>query len=379
MDIKIIKNNGIRILVLGDIHLGDQTNKTNYIVNSLKLFFKKHYELLVKVDYIVVNGDLFEKALLSYSSEYIQSMEWIFQLVLFCSKNNIKLRLLEGTPSHDNNQGKLLVNLISQWEVPVNFKYIPEIEIEYDSDFDVNMLYVPDRNDKTAKDRFKIIKRMMLDLNIDKVDFAFMHGNFTYQLPMISEHAHNEDDYLEIVRFYIFINHIHTPSVYDRIIAPGSFDRMIHGEEEDKGCIYAEVKSFKDMRFIFLKNENARIFKTFRIDNDVTNIEKLLKNLHKDLSKLPVTSFIRILTKNKLNISKVIKEKYNFEGVKEEKLKDNKPSVSNLFTTNNDITELHITKDNIIDLLKVELGDINPEYFSIIKTKIETINKNYAA
>lgn len=377
MKINMLEKNGIRILVLGDIHLGNQTNKTSYIINSLRQFFKKNEALLIKLDYIVINGDLFDKALLSYSSEYIQSMEWVFQIVLFCSRNNIKLRLLEGTPSHDNNQGKLIANLTEQWEVKVNFKYIQNIEVEYDSDFNINILYIPDRNDKPAKDRFMDVKRLLLDLNLKQVDFAMMHGNFNYQLPIESEHAHDESDYLSIVKYYIFINHVHTPSVYSRILAPGSFDRMVHGEEEDKGCIYAEVRSSEDMMFYFLKNENARMQKTFKIDNNSDNIEKLLKSLHKELSKLPTSSFIRLLTKHKLGISKLIKDKYNFEIVKEEKIKTNKPDVRNLFNVTNDITELHLTKENILDLIKNELGKVSDDTFDIIKNKVNLINNNY--
>lgn len=373
-EIKTLKNN-VKILIIGDIHLGHQTNKTHYIVDSLKKYFKDNKTLFKQLSYIIINGDLFDKALLTYSIEYEQSMAWLFQLVMFCSRNKIKLRLLEGTSSHDNNQGRLLPNLISQWEVDINFKYIKDIEIEYDADYDIYNLFIPDRNDRTAKDRFKIVKRLMLDLNIDKVDFAFMHGNFNYQLPIESEHAHDESDYLSIVRFYAVINHVHTPSIYDRILAPGSFDRIVHGEEEDKGGIYLDVKSEKDMRFIFIKNENARLFKTINITRDKDELEKIYKDIDKVAKNLPETAFLRLLSKHKLGISKEVKEKYNLSGVKEDIPNKEKANIRDLFSIKNDnIFELEITKDNVIDLLKEELKNIDTLYFNIIKEKIEKIN-----
>ena len=373
--IKTLKNN-VKILIIGDIHLGHQTNKTHYIVDSLKKYFKDNRNLFKQLSYIIINGDLFDKALLTYSIEYEQSMAWIFELVMFCSKNNIKLRLLEGTASHDNNQGRLLPNLIKQWEVDINFRYIKDIEIEYDSDFDIYNLFVPDRNDRTAKDRFKIIRKLMVDLKIDKIDFAFMHGNFNYQLPVTSEHAHDESDYLSIIRFYIVINHVHIPSVYDRILAPGSFERNNHGEEEDKGGIYIDVKSEKDMRFIFLKNNNARIFKTITINRDKSELAKIYKDIDKVAKDLPETAFLRILCKHKLEISKEVKDKYNLSGVKEEIPSKERANIRDLFSIkNNNIVELQITKDNVIDLIKEELKDIDSSYISIIEKKILKLNE----
>lgn len=96
------------------------------------------------------------KALLTYSIEYMLSMEWLFQLVKFCSVNNIKLRLLEGTPSHDNRQGKIMPKLLKDWNLNIDFKYIQDIEIEYDLVNNIHILYVPDRNDKIATERLKI-------------------------------------------------------------------------------------------------------------------------------------------------------------------------------------------------------------------------------
>lgn len=366
----------VKILSLGDIHLGHPNNKTDYIVNSLQQYFKKNIKLFKNLTHIELTGDLFHKALLSYSSEYIQSMAWLFELVMFCSKNNIKLRILEGTPSHDNNQGKLLVDLIKKWEIPIDFRYISDIEIEYDSDYNIHVLYVPDRNDKPASERFKIIKRKMLDLKIKQVDFAFMHGVFKYQLPIQSEETHDMDDFLEIVKYYIVINHIHIPSVYDRILGPGSFERLNHNEEEDKGGIYVEVGD-NDARFIFIKNEFARLFKTFRIESNL-KLDKILKDLHKSLKDLPHTSFIRLLSYNKLGISKELKDKYNFVEVKEESItKEKKANIRDLFNIVSDVVELHLTKDNIVDLVTKELDGVDSKYINIIRNKIEKINSEY--
>ena len=39
IEFKTLENN-IKIMIIGDIHLGHNNNKTDYIINSLKNFFK---------------------------------------------------------------------------------------------------------------------------------------------------------------------------------------------------------------------------------------------------------------------------------------------------------------------------------------------------
>ena len=371
----MLKKN-IKFLALGDIHFGHQSNKTSYILESFRLYFLENHEILKELDYIFLNGDLFEKLLMTNSHEYNLVFLWLINLVEYCEKHNIGLRLLEGTPSHDNEQGKTMYEAIIKMKPNMNFKYIKDIEIEYIEDFGIHVLYVPDKNDKPASERLKIIHKLMKDLNIDKVDLAMMHGNFKYQLPMPSIYMHDEEEYLKIVRFYICINHIHTASVYARILAPGSFDRMAHGEEEDKGALFISIENEDKMMFNFIKNKNARIQKTFYItDKDP---EKALNKLHKELSKLPYTSFVRLITKFKLNISKKIKELYDFYHVKEETDNNLKVNTSNIFEINHDVEELNITIDNIIDLLKEEMKlSVKPEEFKYVESVVLDINKNW--
>lgn len=368
-------NKRIKFLALGDIHFGNQSNKTSYILESFRLYFLEHHKTLKELDYIFINGDLMDKLVMTNSSEYNLVIMWLIDLVNYCETYNIGLRLLEGTPSHDNEQGKTMYDAIIKLKPDIDFKYIKDIEIEYIEKFDINILYVPDKNDKPAKERFKIILKLMKEKGLKQVDFAMMHGNFNYQLPISSLHAHNEEDFLSIVRYYICINHIHTASVYGRILAPGSFDRMVHGEEEDKGALFISVKNDDDMMFTFLKNKNARIQKTFYITEK--DAEKALNKLHKDLSQLPYTSFVRLITKYKLNISKKIKELYNFYHVKEETKGDMTVNTSNIFEINNDVEELNITPDNILDLLKNELVGINNEDFKYVEQTVLDINKTW--
>lgn len=364
----------IKELVLGDIHLGHHNNDTEFIISNLKKYFLINGSLFKELDVIYLAGDLFDRLLNADSEEYDLIISWLSELVLYCREYKIKLRILEGTPDHDWKQARVFHKLITKLKVDIDFKYMEEIAIEYMEDLDQYVLYVPDKNNKTAAERFKLIKEMMKEMGITKVDKAIMHGYFRYQLPVINEFAHNEDDFLSIVSGYIHINHVHIPTVYNRILAGGSFDRMRHNEEERKGGIYAENMQ-GELSFKFLENEASRVFKTIDIDKD-TEVDDLTR-VHEELEKLPVTSFVRIRVPPKDDLIKTVssfRQIYNFKELKIETLKIDDVKNATLFEEPIVETNISITKDNIIPLLTTEVGDkLSPKQLIIMSAEINKI------
>ena len=97
--------------------------------------------------------------------------------------------------------------------------------------------------------------------------------------------------------------HVHKPSVYEKVVSGGSFERMQHGEEEDKGffTVKYDLKTHK-VHFKFHVNPDALFFKTIKLEEDTqdANIEKYkiqLKELMDKASRLtPV--HIRIVTED---------------------------------------------------------------------------------
>ncbi len=359
-------------ITLGDIHLGHMNNKTAFIIENLRKMLYSNKELMDSLDAIFINGDLFERLLVTNSEDYDLIVEWFNELMAFCASRKIKLRLLEGTPLHDSKQGKVFQTNTDKLNLEVDFKYITDIHIEYMEDFDLNILYVPDQNDKPAIDRFTDILKLMKSKNLTKVDLTMMHGQFRYQLPVLLDSSHNEDDFLNITRFYIHTNHIHCASVYDRILASGSFDRLAHNEEEDKGFIQATLIDKNNFTFTFIKNKHARIFKTINLkENPAT---KDIEELHKKLRLYPETAFIRVMCKTDSVSLKELKDIYTFAGLKIELIKDKEQKTTDIFNIDVDYVEIHITKGNLVTLLKEEIdNDFNSKEFEIMVEEIESL------
>jgi len=278
--------NKLNIISISDIHLGHRRVKAETIIKRLNKLLPFN-DSMNEVDLIVLVGDVFDAdlSLGDKSIAYIQI--WIVRLLTLCKRYNIVLRVLYGTPSHDRKQSKQFNILNRVTKLNVDLKYVETLSIEYNEQFDKHFLYVPDewRGD-TNQTKLEVIE-LLKENNIDKVDYAFMHGCFKYQLPDLKHLSyHDADFYLSITRKYIFIGHHHHMSRYDRILAQGSADRLCHGEEHDKGFfnVVSYDDSFDQDTIIFIVNKEATIFKTLNlVGYDKEEVEDILNQLILDL------------------------------------------------------------------------------------------------
>ena len=366
-----------KYLVMSDIHLGHPINKTPYIVNNLDKFFKDYYKEFKYLNTIFIAGDIFDRLLSNSSGDYLLSTEWLTGLIVYCKNNRIKLRVLEGTPSHDWKQAKLISSVIKKLEIDVDYKYIDTLHIEYMKEENIYILYIPDEYNPKAEDTLKEVKQLMKEYNISQVDIAIMHGQFHYQLPMVKlESSHTEEEYLNLVKHYISIGHIHIPSVYSRILAQGSFDRLQHNEEEDKGAMLITIydDSSKDT-YKFLKNKEAMIFKTIRFKDE--DIDVICNKTRKILDKLPMHANVRIVSENEDILYKSIKilsKEYTGIRIKAERIKkeDNVVRLVKKEVINNSLV---ITKDNIKDLLLKEIDKykLDKEEYRILEEELKDL------
>lgn len=350
----------IKYLVLSDIHLGHNINKTENIINNLNKYFEMYSKKFKDLDMIIIAGDVFDKLLVNSGNDYILSVKWLTDLILYCQRNNIVLRILEGTPSHDWKQMKSISSIIEKLELKLDYKYIDTLTIEHIDRFKLNILYIPDEYKIKASDTYKEVLKLMKKNKLTQVDLAIMHGQFNYQLPFQLESSHNEEDYLSIVKYYIHIGHIHTSSINNRILAQGSFDRLAHAEEENKGGMLIQLDTEKENSYEFLINTNSMIFKTIKFKKET--LEEIIKKLDIELKKLPGGSNIRITSEHEEFLSKnvdAIKKRYPNLNIKYERNKNKSIKKSLITETTDNINSFNITKENIDELLRERLTKYN--------------------
>lgn len=363
----------VKYIVLSDIHLGHNNTSTQYIINNLNTEIFKHKD----IDIIFIAGDLFHRLLDFNQNDVYDIVSFLYRLLIHCYNNNIILRVLEGTPSHDWQQSKIILELNNNLKTPIDVKYISKLEIEYIEKYNINVLYIPDEWSNDIESLEKEIRSELISKNIEQCDIAILHGLFNYQDPFNHvSFKYREEFFLNIIKHYINIGHYHTHSFFNRIIAQGSFDRLSHGEEEPKGYCYIEIDTKnKDLdKWTFIENKNAKIYKTFIVNNK-TSIE----NLTKKILSLPHDSHIRLKINENNPFNNIYEEfklkLYNYN-IKKQIIQSDK--INALNSTKNDKTKLSMTlslnRDNIKELLKnsiLERGfDFNKEHWNIFDNYI---------
>ncbi len=356
----------LNIAETGDVHTGHPSTPTRHICTNIRAEFNE--ETLKGVHWLIIAGDWTDRLLgmpngravpehlvneyITDRNEVVEIMDVMAHILRVCKKYDIRLDILEGTPSHDNRQNMtwLLVNELTG--IGADVHYIDTLCIRYIEKFGIDVLYVPDEWPSGIDGTWLEVQGLLAERNLDKVDFAVMHGAFTYQLPEIvaaKGGCHDPERYLSIVRHYIFINHVHIHTVYDRILASGSFDRLCHGEEMDKGHLRVKVRKDGHNEIVFKVNENAMIYRTLDCTGLTgTEIFAMLDNLMRE--GLKPGSYLRLKTDKHdpaIQLLKQIKQDYP-AWVFSTLVNKEKVSKGTLFTDNrNRYEEVTITPDNL--------------------------------
>lgn len=357
----------LKIAVFSDIHLGNKRNPTTNIIHALRTEIIHNPEAIAW-NIIFLAGDVFDTLLELKSDEVGEIEMFVSDLLKFCCQHKIKLRVLEGTPSHDWKQSQVFVRMQRITQSQVDLNYIENISIEHIDDLNIDVLYVPDEAHPTTEETYSAVMELMKLKGLTKVDYAIMHGQFEFQLPSHIQNMprHDSQKYLDIVKHYIFIGHIHTHSLYDRIMAQGSFDRLTHGQEEPKGYAVSIV-SEQEQNVFFVENKLARKYLSLACYE--LDLKSTIEYVKKKCSKLPANACVRIEAEPKhpifANMSELIKMYPTLTWSKlakdREEKKEMKQHVEEVV-----YTPITITKDNIVSLMRTRLEPImkDPRLFT---------------
>lgn len=288
----------LRLASFSDVHLGHSATPTSLIIANLYKAFPDNSET-GELDLILLGGDLFDSEL-HYSDPDIEAIEmWMFHFISMCARRQIVLRILEGTFSHDRGQGfhfGKIDRLLKLAGVHADFRYVRAIEVEQIASLGISVLYVPDYTTVEMDRLWKEVQEAMQKAGVTSVDYANIHGAFTYQMPPITRvqaACHAMERYLSIVDNYIFTGHIHLSSIYERILSNGSFDRLAHGEEEPKGHWRALIRQSGEDDFVFQETLHAKLYKSVMVSG--LEVDAAMEQVNAMAESLPPGSAIRIV------------------------------------------------------------------------------------
>jgi DNA repair exonuclease SbcCD nuclease subunit len=272
MEIKM--KDHISIAAIADIHFGANFTQTIGLSNALKNNFINKLNKSPP-DIIVIGGDLFDKKLSVNSTEAVLCNDFIISLHSIFPTTYILL--IKGTRAHDLDQLNLFKPLVNEY-----FRIYEKVTIEYI--LGMKLLIIPEEYYPS-----KSVYKPYIEVS-EPYDFVFFHGLFSHAGSYAKASNTNKicfswEDFKDNVYGKVIGGHIHKRLSYKNIEYINSFDRWIHGEEEDKGYLYIiyDNKKKKIISIDYIINHDAHKYITLLYKNLYTlSIDKLVKKLTDD-------------------------------------------------------------------------------------------------
>lgn len=275
-------------VMIADIHFGALPVERLY--NELEMFLtfidKKD------IDFIIILGDWFDRKLNLNSKDAKYSTVFFERICQICIDNNIKLRLIQGTESHDNSQLEVLEILAKN--KPVDFKVFYEVD-EEELFPDFNVLYIPEEYITSIDEKYGKYMNKKYDMifghgMVQEVKFAALIQSS--ETTMKKAPIFKSKMFCDICYGPIFFGHIHMKDVFnDKLFYVGSYSRWKFGEEDDKGFYYVKYDNdTKEFNAEFIINDKAKKYDTIEIyekesgffklntENQIKYIQKLLNS-----------------------------------------------------------------------------------------------------
>jgi hypothetical protein len=278
--------------------------------------------------------------------------------------------VLRGTFSHDRYQNRLFVDRAR--DIPIYndlplIRTIDKIEVERLTPYDLDILYCPD--DQPYKDLTNAVLTVLESNHLDAVDFFCCHGYWDHLLPPnLLAKPHNCLDYKKLeskIRCYVFNGHVHSTSMWNKVISGGSFERFRYSEEEDKGfytCEYDPKTHTAQAKFIRNKSAVPFITVDMSLYKSTESILKYLDERIEQISKFNplVKQLLHIrLVGDDTSVSSAIKDQYPNAIVVEKHQTAVQEDVEYLSDVIQDLPI--ITADNLPDLIYGNTKDMYPD------------------
>jgi hypothetical protein len=348
----------IQALSFSDVHLGHDKNTAKEIGENIERCFPLDRDFS-SIDFLFLVGDWTDKEIKIDSPDSFYFFQAINHVCLFCKINSIALRVLYGTPSHEERQPQRFAEYAKKHGI--DFKLYSSIDVEQNTRFGVNILYIPDVATPSTYQTLQEARAVMASRAIERVDYVLLHGTFDYQVPPQAhyENVHDSNAYLELCQGLILTGHEHPFNTNQRILNSGSFDRLCHGDEIPKGYIYSVYDSVThDFQFTFIENTHAKKFLTV----DATRVadEKVIEHIDSLTARLPVGSYVRVLVSRDscyfASPQTLIENPLFVDFVISVENKDKKPKkkISQVLKPQN-YSAIEITCENILQLMRDKL------------------------
>jgi hypothetical protein len=278
-----------KFLMMSDLHYGSRDIPPHEMADA---FRKTVFPMVGDVDLICINGDFYDDAIEFDSVTFDCVYNLIVDLMRECQQHGTKLRLMQGTWTHDRGQVQKFDLFYKSHQFDFDFRFVRNIDFEEISfgEKTLRFMYVPDDIGYTSsEDAVQAIKEKMSDRGWDYVDYGCMHDFFDFTFPKNVSTEYRRvyrEEQFPFVHKAINVGHVHQYRVgpMSKAISNGGFDRYVHGDEDAKGMILYVDKE-DSYTATFVENKFAAVFDTLVIPESLTT-EQITKLITDHLNSL---------------------------------------------------------------------------------------------
>jgi hypothetical protein len=303
----------IKGLVIKDLHFGHKRTKEMY--EELKIV--KDYLNDNEIHILNINGDYFDRKLIGTEPAIFYAITFFSELVEICKRKNIKIRIIQGTRSHELNQ---LTTMFQHYLDDEQLDIKIFMEITKETLMGTEVLYVPEEYPE-SKDYYDEWKKGSYNIVHGHGTWDFVH--FAVMMDQNEEEGGSHgapvfvyEEWKEAIKNGLAIfGHIHKRQSQENVFYGGSFTAWGYGDRSKKGfSIYTIDNESNKWTYETIDNEQApsytvtSIKKLFK-DEDINNV--LLEDIQKKINEeADLTDNLRVdlsgLTDDRIKIFKEV-------------------------------------------------------------------------
>jgi len=321
---EIMTDNILRYYSLADLHFGKEDNDRLYkeLQHGFLTRLKSDIEANQPPQIIFFDGDLYHRIIKFNEVTARLVIDFMETVIKLANENDIQVRIIRGTKSHDFNQ----LNMLRKYEALYpTFKIydtvtVEEIPLLNKPDLDpFKVLFLPEEYPKDSQAYYK----EYLDVPENTYDSIQGHGTLDFVNLHQSSAKNIDSDFeaniktapvfdtnklLKIAKGAVQFGHIHNYNVYkNRAWYTTSYTTYSFSDSNEKGYLYTEVngEDRTDIKVQHINNEEAPTYAIINMDElSFDSVEDKVAYINQAKEEF---SFVRIDSENKSNID-VIKK-----------------------------------------------------------------------
>jgi hypothetical protein len=276
----------VKGITIQDLHFGHKRSAEMY--DELKIV--REYLEKNEVHVLNVNGDYFDRKLVGTEPAIFFAVNFFSELMDVCRRKGIKVRIIQGTRSHELNQ---LTTMFQHYlsDSKLDIKII--LEATEEDLLGMKVLYIPEEYPENGEEHYR--RFLSKDYNIvhghGTWDFVSFIANDSYEenskMGMHSAPVFKYDDWKNCIRQGLAIfGHIHKRQSFKNVYYSGSFTAWGYGDRSKKGFTAYEIDTeTKKWKFTYIDNERAPRYDVLSV-RDIVDLDKATtEEIQKTLSE----------------------------------------------------------------------------------------------